>query len=202
MLYVKDVIGFTAGWVQSEDCHIIVSEDGVDKECRVYDMLGSKCIGVGSDMTQNGLIATAIKHSAKELRVYDHVEQVNHEYSTSYSGLSSLNEDWCVIGDGVTRQYVRGTNNTISICTARDIVSVHGHKGSVATWYNRWGSLKGVCTLWKLLKILCRESGINLLTYRMIHIYNNTCGGVSTIKFKDDKVFFTKMFIDICGDKS
>lgn len=91
-------------------------------------------------------------------------------------------------------------NKAIILGTLRDIVSISGKDGSVVTKQTDVNGEVKAYNLYDFLIMLCRTTGVNMLAYETVQLFNSRTQDVVTMTLSHDleaERFFTKMLLDV-----
>lgn len=158
---------------------------------------GFDCIGRGLNFADATGVVVCHTIKTATLQKYVNVAEIRR----GVYPLDFRDADVCIMDK---REYnlTSKTHSIISLLFGNDVVLWFGVGGSVVRWSKMNGVEKTILPLYDLLIILCRQTGINLMSYETIQLGSRSMLWQSTVRLlhtEDADRFYTKMYLDVVG---
>lgn len=177
---------------------ITVSDTESQAELGIDTSAGFDCIGRGLNFADaTGVVVCHTKKTAT-LQRYVNVAEIRR----GVYPLDFKDADICVMEKHDFRLNSQ-THAIISLLFGHDVILWFGQGGSVTSWSKLNGTEKVILPLYDLLIILCRRTGINLMSYETIQLGSRSMLWQSTVRLlhtEEANRFYTKMYLDVVGN--
>ena len=189
--------------IGSDEGTVTVHDDstGNDEVISIRQLCCSDYYGAGIERDNSFYVV--VKLSWRDVLLHKYIDEAKTEFC--HPEFEKSNEDLGVICEGA----LIGVGNRpwsgehLALNTTNECIELIGTGGSVVL---RTDSPKDdkprIYNLFGLLVQLCRETEINIMSYKSLRLYSPGRGYETRIKFTESveaRRFFTKMYIEICG---
>lgn len=162
-------------------------------------LLNMDCLGYARNSMDG--ISAIVRYDEKSARLFRYIDEAATVSGTDAVDFTSA--DFCNMKRG-GNEVVKATGNAnLAVNTDMNTYSVCGKFGSVGVELLGSGYFN-VYTLYDILGILCRQSGVNLLSYERIQLYSKFASYTTTFRLSQSheaKRFFAKMAIDVAKSR-
>ena len=157
---------------------------------RQLDSWGTIGVGICGLSSEGSVVC----HTKKTATLHHHIDAVRTKYGTPIL----VDDVERVFDNGAMAGYSKG--RVLYLDTGKTVLDIIGLRGSVCIWPGDSSKRLKVYTLYDALGCLCRNTGVNLMSYKELHLYSDVRRTTTTIELSDSaeaKRFFTKMYLDV-----
>lgn len=194
----NQIDGFEYPLSEELNSRITVSDTASPGKDYIDRSVGFDCIGRGINFADaSGVV---VRHTLKTATLQRYVNVA--ETRRGVYPLDFKDSDICNV-EKHELMLKSQSHSIISLLFGQDVIPVFGVGGSATSWSKLNGLQKTLLPLYDLLIILCRRTGLNLMSYETIQLGSRSMLWQSTIRLlhtEEANRFYTKMYMDVVGN--